>query len=92
MTLKREITYFGMNSIEEDDIDLPRIKKIIENVKSIGKTGSAKKEKKSDVSQPEDKESEIESEEYRDNCRPLEDVKLRRSSFYSFRLENEEKN
>lgn len=88
MDLKREISFFGMSNQDQDEIDLSRIKRIIENVKTVTKTGQKKKGKKSEFSPPEEKESEIESEEYRDNCRPLEDVKLRRSSFYSFRLEN----
>lgn len=72
------------------DIDTARVKRIIENVKFVGKNSQKKKDKADEEQQ--DKESEeIESEEYRDNCRPLQEVKLRRGSFYSFRLEHDEK-
>lgn len=95
MELKREIAFFGMNDIQEEEANSNRVKKIIENVKLLGKTTHKKKprwiENKPSIEKEKDSE-EIESEEYRDNCKPLlEDVKFRRSSFYSFKLENDDK-
>lgn len=45
MDLKREIAFFGMNEVGPNDVEPNRIKRIIENVKVLGKKNEKKRGK-----------------------------------------------
>jgi hypothetical protein len=81
-----------MADLDPRDAELPRIKAIIEQVKTFDRAHHKKRTREPERRHSDKDSEEIESEEYRDGCPdyPLLELNLKRGSFYSFRLEKEE--
>lgn len=78
-----------MNEDDTETLDLKRVRKTLEKLKELEKSGGKKKSVKKQKQSA--KEQSVESEEYRDDFPPsLNIVPAKNSSFYSFALEQSE--